>query len=326
MADKTVLILATGGTIAGFGEHGKTTGYKSGALTAETLIETVPQIKDLAFIKTEQLFHLNSDDMTECEWLQLANRINELENDSSVDGIVITHGTDTMEETAYFLNLVCNVTKPVVFTGSMRPATAISADGPLNLYQAVLVATSDDAKNKPVMCVMNDTILDARTFYKTSTSSVATMQSADLGQLGIVRDKRVMFTDDGNKTKHTFNSEFRIDGVTSLPKVSVVYFHVDADVVNLKFALENSDGVVIAGAGAGEFSHSWKDVIDKAKKPVVISTRTSTGTIAQDTLLSKNCIASSYLNPQKAAVLLRVALMNNLKRNNKEILDIFRNY
>lgn len=252
----TVAILATGGTIAGSGEEGKETGYKSGALSAESLIASVPKIKDVANIKAEQLFNLNSDDITQNEWLVLARKINELEKDNSVDGIVITHGTDTMEETAYFLNLVCNVTKPVIITGSMRPATATSADGPLNLYQAVLVASNNQSKNKPVMCVMNDMILEARAFYKTSTSAVDTMQSGDIGALGLIRDDKVYYFDDGVKMRHTTNSEFRIDSINSLPKVSIVYFYVDADVNILKSALDSSDGVVVAGAGAGEYSES----------------------------------------------------------------------
>lgn len=326
MAKKTVMILATGGTIAGSGEDGRGVGYKVAALTAEHLIESVPQIQDLANIKAEQLFNLGSDNITQTELLQLAERVNELEKDDSVDGIVITHGTDTMEENAYFLNLVCDVRKPVIFTGSMRPATAISADGPLNLYQSILVAINDEAINKPVMCVMSDTILDARTFFKTSTFSVETMKSAGLGHLGIIRDKEIIFTSKGDKSIHTFNSEFRIDGVKELPKVSVAYFHIDADAKILEFALENSDGVVIAGAGEGSFCYPWRDVIDKTNKPVVISSRTASGTISEGSLLSKNSIATQFLNPQKAAVLLRVALINNLDRTNEDIDRIFRTY
>ena len=326
MGKKTVMILATGGTIAGSGKAGRGVGYKVATLTAESLIESVPQIQDLANIKAEQLFNLGSDNITQDELLQLANRVNELEKDDSVDGIVITHGTDTMEENSYFLNLVCDVRKPVVFTGSMRPATAISADGPLNLYQSILVATHDDAVDKPVMCVMSDTILDSRTFFKTSTFSVETMKSAGLGHLGIIRDQEVIFTSKGDKSIHTSKSEFRIDGVEKLPKVSVVYFHIDADVKNLEFALENSDGVVVAGAGEGSFSRFWREVIDNTKKPVVISSRTASGTISEESLLSKNSIATQFLNPQKAAVLLRVALINNLKRSNEDIDRIFRTY
>lgn len=186
----------------------------------------------------------------------MANKINNLEKDDSVDGIVVTHGTDTMEETSYFMNLVCKTTKPVVFTGSMRPATSLSADGPMNLYQAVLVAACDEAKNKPVMAVMNDTIMSARAFQKTSTSSLDTMKSASLGELGVVRDNNVVFTNIGRETLCTVESEFDISQTSTLPRVNIVYFSVDADTEMLAHAINISDGVVIAGAGAGEYSQS----------------------------------------------------------------------
>lgn len=323
---KNILVIGTGGTIAGSGTSGKQTGYKSGALHAEELIEAIPKIKDVANIKVDQLFNLNSDDITQNEWLTLANRINALENDNSIDGVVITHGTDTMEETAYFLNLVLKTTKPVVITGSMRPATALSADGPLNLYQAILVAASEESMNKPVLCVMNDMILGSRSFQKTSTSAVQTMQAGDLGQIGVVRDNYVIFTEKDSPARCTTNSEFTVNGITSLPKVSVVYFHVDASVEILNNALSISDGVVIAGAGAGEFSKEWQTVIEASKKPIVISTRSSTGLIIQDSLLASNTIASSYMNPQKAAVLLRVALSNNKDRTQEDLIRIFETY
>ena len=140
-----IVVLATGGTIAGVGEEGKTAGYKPGSLTAEELLSAVPQLSDVADIEAIQVCNVNSDDMTAEVWLTLANTINEMAADPEVKGFVITHGTDTMEETAYFLNLTVRTDKPVVLTGSMRPATSISADGPMNLYEAVCVAASEEA-------------------------------------------------------------------------------------------------------------------------------------------------------------------------------------
>ena len=156
-----IIVLATGGTIAGVGEAGKTAGYIPGALTADELLFAVPQLAEVAPIEAIQICNVNSDDITDEIWLTLANKINELAADPDVKGFVITHGTDTMEETAYFLNLTVKTDKPVVLTGSMRPATSISADGPMNLYEAVCVAASDEAVGKGVLSVFSDRIFAA---------------------------------------------------------------------------------------------------------------------------------------------------------------------
>jgi L-asparaginase len=144
-----VVILATGGTIAGAAASGTQAAYKSGAVTIDAMIAAVPGIGDLATIKGEQISNVGSQDMSMDIMLKLANRINELARSNDVDGIVITHGTDTMEETAFFLNLTVKTDKPVVMVGSMRPSTAVSADGPLNLYNAVGVAADPNARGRP---------------------------------------------------------------------------------------------------------------------------------------------------------------------------------
>ena len=172
-----VIILATGGTIAGVGEEGKIVGYKSGTIKVDDLIAAMPKLKDVAEIEAVQICNINSDDITDTIWIKLANTINEYAKDPSVVGFVITHGTDTMEETAYFLNLTVKTEKPVVFTGSMRPATSISADGYMNLYEAVCVASSDEAKGKGVLVVFSDCIFAARTVTKTSTYNVTAISS-----------------------------------------------------------------------------------------------------------------------------------------------------
>ena len=150
---KKVVILATGGTIAGVGESSRTAGYQSGSLTADILLRSVPEAAKVADIRTVQVCNLNSDDITDAIWLKLAQTINVMAQDGDTAGFVITHGTDTLEETAYFLNLTVKTSKPVVLTGSMRPSTSISADGPMNLYQAVCVAVSDAAAGKGVLVV-----------------------------------------------------------------------------------------------------------------------------------------------------------------------------
>src|SRR5512134_3488281 len=151
-----IVILATGGTIAGAAASGTQAGYTSGAVTIDAMLKAVPGITNLANIKGEQISNVGSQDMSFDILLKVAKRINELARSSGADGIVITHGTDTMEESAFFLNLTVKTDKPVVMVGSMRPSTAVSADGPLNLYNAVGVAADPNAKGRGVLVVMND--------------------------------------------------------------------------------------------------------------------------------------------------------------------------
>ena len=302
-----IVVLATGGTIAGVGEAGKTAGYKPGSLTAEELLAAVPELANVAEIEAIQVCNVNSDDITAEVWLTLANTINEMAQDPEIKGFVITHGTDTMEETAYFLNLTVKTDKPVVLTGSMRPATSISADGPMNLYESVCVAASDDAVGQGVLIVFSDRIYAARTAAKTSTYSVTALAAGETGSIGIVRDEMVYLYESPSR-KHTTTSEFDISGLTALPKVSILYFSVDADPELLRYAAEHSDGLVIAGAGAGEFSEKWIEIIRGLTIPVVISSRIDDGVITRDNLLCENTVAANNLSPQKAAVLLRLAL------------------
>ena len=280
-----VVVLATGGTIAGVGDPGKIAGYKPGTLTAEVLLWGVPEIDEVADIEVVQVCNVNSDDITAEIWLELANTINQMAEDPDVKGFVITHGTDTMEETAYFLNLTVKTDKPVVLTGAMRPATALSADGPMNLYESVCVAASAEAVGHGVLIVFSDRIYAARTMKK-----------------------------------HTTESAFDISGLTTLPKVSVLYFSVDADPELLRYAAEHSDGLVIAGAGAGEFSEKWIEIINELTIPVIISSRIDDGVITKDNLLCKNTVAANTLPPQKAAILLRLALTGETSQEQLEAL------
>ena len=314
-----IIVLATGGTIAGVGEAGKTAGYKPGSLTAEELLSAVPQLAEVAPIEAIQICNVNSDDITAEVWLTLANKINELADDPDVKGFVITHGTDTMEETAYFLNLTVKTNKPVVLTGSMRPATSISADGPMNLYEAVCVAASDEAVGKGVLIVFSDRIFAARSVTKTSTYNVMAISAGEMGAIGVVRDKMVFLYESPSK-KHTTETEFDITGLSTLPKVSILYFSVDADPELLRFSAEHADGLVIAGAGAGEFSKEWIDIINGLSIPVVISSRIDDGVITKDNLLCGNTVAANNLSPQKAAILLRLALTKDVSQEYLERL------
>ena len=319
----TVVVLATGGTIAGIGSKGKSTGYRSGQLSAEEILDKVPGLENLAPIVPIQICNINSDDITSDIWIETVHFINKLAENPLVSSFVILHGTDTMEETAYFLNLTLKTKKPVVITGSMRPATSMSADSYLNIYESVLVATDQEAIGKGVLIVFSDQIFTARSITKASTYSVKALSGGENGSIGIIRDDEVFFYGKSIK-KHTVYTEFDVSDISSLPKVSIVYFATDQDPAIMRYAASISDGIVIAGAGAGEFSQLFKEEIQKTDIPVVISSRVNDGIITQGNLLCKGTVAANNLQPQKAAILLRLALTKT--KDYKELLRIFSTY
>ena len=290
----------------------------------DSLINAIPGLTDISNIKAEQICNVNSDDITSEIWIELANRINEMAQDENISGFVITHGTDTMEETAFFLNLAVKTDKPVVLTGSMRPATAISADGSMNLYQAVCVAASKESRGKGVMVVFSDKIFSARSVKKVSTYNVMAISAGETGSIGVVRNNEVSFYEETTR-KHTVDTEFDVKGVTKLPNVQIVYFAVDADPEMVKYAAEHADGLVIAGAGAGEFSEGFIDAINGFDIPVVISSRIDDGIITQDAVLCDKTVAANDLSPQKAAILLRLAIMNKTTTKD-ELVRLFDTY
>ncbi|MBZ7958939.1 type II asparaginase [Campylobacter molothri] len=328
-AKPKIVILATGGTIAGsIDSELETTGYKAGVIGIETLIKAVPQIKDIAQVSGEQIANIDSSNMNDEIWLKLAKKINELLK-KDVDGIVITHGTDTMEETAYFLNLTVKSNKPVVLVGAMRPATAMSADGPKNLYNAVALAANENAKNKGVMIAMDDKILGARGVVKTHTLNVDAFTSPDFGNLGYIVDGKVFFYNTISKD-HTTKTPFDVSKLKTLPKVDILYtYSNDGSGVAAKALFENgTQGLVIAGSGAGSIHENQKEVLkDLIKKglKVVVSTRVVAGSVAinkDDQNLG--FISAQNLNPQKARVLLMLALTKT--HNNARIQKYFEKY
>ncbi|MGB5508073.1 type II asparaginase [Robiginitalea sp.] len=325
-----VVILATGGTIAGSAETGTQAGYTSGQIGIQTMIEAVPGIDQLANITGEQISNVGSQDMSIEIWLKLANRINELLNSDEVDGIVITHGTDTQEETAFFLNLVVKSDKPVVTTGSMRPSTAVSAEGPLNLYNAVAVAANPKSRGHGVLVVMNDQILGAHSVTKTNTTSVQTFMAPSHGQMGAVIYGKMEFYRNPHGI-HTINSEFSVNGVTQLPRVDIVFACADcsADLIDLSIKA-GAKGIVIAGVGNGNMTAAMLAASKKAADNgivVVRSTRVPTGYVLRNAEINddeNNTIASDELNAQKSRVLLMLALLK--KRDNANIQELFYNY
>lgn len=224
-----VAILATGGTIAGTAASAtQTTGYKAGDLAIQTLIDAVPQIKDYATVTGEQIVKISSNNLTDQVLLTLARRCNELLADPKVSGIVITHGTDTLEETAFFLNLTVKSKKPVVVIGAMRPATAISADGPMNLLNAVKLAADPKAQDRGVLVALNDQISSGRDVTKSNTTNVATFKSPDLGYLGYIAGGKNYFLRNP-AMRHTHQSEFDVSKLDKLPRVDILYTHASDD-------------------------------------------------------------------------------------------------
>ena len=324
-----VLILATGGTIAGAAATGTQAGYKSGAVTIDAMIAAVPGISDLATIKGEQISNVGSQDMSFEILLNLAKRINAASKSSDVDGFVITHGTDTMEESAFFLNLVVKTDKPVVMVGSMRPSTAVSADGPLNLYNAVGVAADPQAKGRGVLVVMNDWIHAAHSLTKTSTTAVQTFMSPIRGLVGIASyGKNDWYT--SPEWKHTTQTEFDVSQVSALPRVDIIFASVDMSPELINAAAAGAKGIVIAGVGNGNMNKaSVTAAANAVKKGVVVvrSSRVATGLVGRNVELNDDemgFIASDELNPQKSRILLALALLK--QRSAADLQALFRTY
>lgn len=327
-AKPNIVILATGGTIAGEAKSDlATTGYQAGSLGIEVLINAVPELKNIANISGEQVANIDSSNMTDEIWLTLANKINSLLSSSNVDGIVITHGTDTMEETAYFLNLVIKSNKPIVLTGAMRPATAMSADGPKNLYNAVCLAGDKNARNKGVMVAMNDKIYSAREVSKTHTLNVETFKSPNNGEIGYIVDGKAFFNSLSIKP-HTKDSPFSVKGLKELPKVDIVYtYSNDGSKVAVEaFLNAGTKGLVVAGSGAGNIHENQKNYLIKllAQKRLVVakSSRVGSGLVPlSEEEIQQGFISANNLNPQKARILLMLALTKT--NSTKEIQKYF---
>lgn len=303
---KKIHILATGGTISAQGPAGRTAGYQDGAFDIGQLLTGVAGVENLAQLTGEQIFTISSEDMTGAHWLTLARRINQLAA-GDVDGFVITHGTNTMEETAYFLHLTVKTDKPVVLTGSMRPATANSADGAQNLYEAIALASSDQARGKGVLLAFSDGIYGARGVQKTNCFRPAAFDSRDFGCLGYLQDDLPVFVQVPARP-HTLHTPFRAEELTELPRVEIACFYADADPALLTGAASRAQGLVIAGAGSGQMSAAWKEAAgDLARRmPVVCCSRIGNGLVGSASVPGALC--SMTLPPVKARILLSLGL------------------
>lgn len=263
-----IVILATGGTIAGTAANNtQTAGYKSGELGVQTLINAVPEMNNIARVDGEQVANIGSENMTSDIILKLSQKVNALLARDDVDGVVITHGTDTLDETAYFLNLTVKSDKPVVFTAAMRPASAISADGAMNLLEAVTVAADPNAKGRGVMVVLNDRIGSARFVTKTNATTLDTFKAPEEGYLG----SSLMVSHSSKRGWKKFipcDLFFDVRNIKKLPNVVIIYGYQDDPEYMYDAAIaHHADGIIYAGTGAGSVSVRSDAGIKKRRKP-----------------------------------------------------------
>ncbi|UOD31821.1 type II asparaginase [Massilia violaceinigra] len=326
-----VTILATGGTIAGTGASSTTTvGYTAATVGVQNLIKAVPELGKVANVTGEQVFQIASENMSNEHWLTLAKRVNVLLAQNNVDGVVITHGTDTLEETAYFLSLVVKSRKPVVLVGAMRPSTALSADGPINLYNSVMLAASPEAVGKGVLVAMNDQIQSARDVTKVNTSTLDSFRTSELGLLGYIQGSKPFFYRQSLR-KHTTETEFDIGALTSLPQVDIVYGYANMNPVAVDaFMAAGAKGIIHAGVGDGSLAAKVLPSLKAARAKgaiIVRASRVGQGILARNGEANDDqldFVAADTLNPQKARILLMLALTKT--NSTKEIQRMFYTY
>ena len=327
---RRVRILATGGTIAGFGPSETDPAYKPGDLAIDALIRAVPRLGALAQVSGEQVAQIGSQDMSDALWLRLAARVNALLAADEADAVVVTHGTDTMEETAYFLHLVVKSDRPVVLTGAMRPPTSLSADGPLNLYNAVAVAADPDSVGRGTIVVLNDDIHSGRDVTKSNTTDVQAFVSHGPGLLGTASYGRIRYFRRPSRL-HTTASEFSVADLSALPRVDVLYAHANmpVDLIEASVSL-GAQGLVVAGMGNGNPTATAAAALaDVARRGVVVvrSTRVVSGDVTRNAEVDDDAlgfVAADQLNPQKARVLLQLCLTKTKDR--AAIQDAFYRY
>ncbi|HEY3597143.1 MAG TPA: asparaginase [Paraburkholderia sp.] len=308
-----IAVLATGGTIAGIAvDAASTAGYQAGVVGVDQLLAAVPALSTVAQIHAEQVASIDSKDMSLALWTTLVQRVNALLSTDDIDGVVITHGTDTLEETAYLLHLTVKSTKPVVLTAAMRPSSALSADGPLNLLNAVSVAANRAAHGQGVLVAFNNRIHSARDVVKTSTFALEAFQSPEVGALGWVQDGRVEFQRRVVRP-HTVDTGF-VMGPT-WPAVEIVASYAGATRV-LVDALVHAGvrGIVVAGTGNGSIHASVQaGLVDAVSQGVAVvrAARVGSGHVMHNGAASDNAlgfVSANSLNPYKARVLLMLAL------------------
>jgi L-asparaginase len=327
-----VRLISLGGTISGTAtDRLNLTNYGAPRLKPEDWVKALPELALVARVTPEDLREPEgkTSEPVSLHWMKVAKRLQELDADAGVDGIVVTHGTNVLAETAYFMNLVVNIKKPVVFVGAQRPWTGISGDGPLNMYNAVRVAATKEAAGKGVLQAMNQNVHAARDVTKTSAYRVETFQAVDLGVLGVADPDIVKFFSEPTR-RHTFKSEFNVSSLpASLPPVEVLYAYSDAPGYLVDAMVERGvKGIVIDGTGAGSLTEGFSEAAKRAQQKgvVVVATARTFGGRVQDTPRRReaNIIPGDNLPPEKARLLLQLALTKTTDL--AEITRIFDEY
>lgn len=325
-----IRIIGTGGTIAGVGSSStNVSAYKSSVVPVDQLMAAVPAIMDVANVTGEQIFQIGSESFDNPHLLKLAHRVSELLKSDDVDGIVITHGTDTLEETSYFLNLTLKSEKPVVLVGATRPSSAMSADGPLNIYNAVTVAADKNAAGKGTLVVMNDEIHSGRDVFKSNSVKVETFRSL-YGPLGTVVEGKPLYYRLLARP-HTIQTAFDIDEIKSLPEVNAVYSHGNMNRVPYDaFVAAGSKAIIHIGPGPGSVPNYILPVLDEVRGKgvfVIRAAKTPFGQVVRNGEVNDDehdFIVTDDQNPAKARILMALALLKT--SDTKELQRIFWKY
>ena len=328
-----VALIITGGTIDSVGKDRLDLAWYIEAgkrLNTGELLNQLPELNSIAKVEEVPFRRLPSHALVDKDWLDMVRTIHSIFDGNKADGIVITHGTNTIEETAYYLNLTVKTDKPVVVVGSMRPASAISADGYLNLVNAVKVAADPNSRGRGAMLVMNDTIYSGRDVTKTATYRVQAFQARDLGPLGFAdADGKVVYYHQSAK-KHTAQTEFDVRALQSLPRVDVVVSYVGADGAMIDAAAAaGAKGIVSAATGAGRPTPAEDEAFDRVYKEkgvmMCLCSRVGSGRVVRSPgLTRRGFVAGDNLQPWKARVLLALALTKT--NNADEIQRMFDTY
>ncbi|MFQ6029821.1 MAG: asparaginase [Dehalococcoidia bacterium] len=312
-----VYVIGTGGSISFVGDFRTdyvNYSYKGQHLNIQEMLDRVPEINDFAEVVSEQLLNVGSTDVAPVHWLQLSQRINQIfAQDPEAAGIAVTHGTATLEETAYFLNLTVKSHRPVVVTGAMRPPTGMGTDADINLMDCVRVAASAESAGRGVLTILNNEIQAARDVTKSNSYRLETFRSPELGILGYAdSDEQVVFYRSPTRS-HTLGTEFDTESVDELPRVDIAYAYAGADALVINALAEAGvPGIVAAGLGGGGSSPGFMTGLREARRRgaiVVIATQTGNGRVMRTRrFMEEGYIVADNLTPKKARILLMLAL------------------
>jgi glutamin-(asparagin-)ase len=323
MRDKAnIIVIGTGGTIAGRGEtSSNTSAYACSVLTIEEILAAIPEAASLANLRAEQLLQIGSENFNNEHLLVIGKRVSELLKDDDVDGVILTHGTDTIEETAYFLHLTLKSVKPVVVVGAMRPPSAMSSDASLNLYSAIAVAIHPASRGRGTLVVANDEIHTARDVIKTNSFKLEAFQSP-YGALGYVVEGQPRYYRAPSRD-HTVATQWSIDDLDVLPKVDIVYGYGALDEEVIGAVASDAKGLIYAGTGNGNVAERIVGSLVEATRKglhVVRASRTGNGVVIRNGAQPDDDYGWLVIDdqaPQKARILLMLAMLNGPHERNE---------